>query len=223
MFGLNGCDALADVMDLAKRIDSTIRSNLRQLPRDENEKILTNLWKFIGSAIVNDWSQKVICDEAAKLINRSLPFAEISLALRVPGTSNFKFEALVGFRVDVEKELRTRVYTEAEALGHDREPSLRIDNFLDFEIAEGKCNIDQEYEHLFNRPTKITDQRKSIDEMKEGDYLALYFRGIRGELLGFVELEAPRDRKLPQGNALKWLEVFGMIIGILLQSSKSYE
>jgi len=214
---------MTDVNELAKRIESTIRSNLRQLPKDDNEKILTNLWKFIGSAIVNDWSQKVICDEATKLINRSLPFAEISLALRVPGTSNFKFEALVGFRADVERELRNRIYTEAEALGHDREPSIRIDNFLDFEMAEGKCNIDQEYEQrLFNRPTKITEQRKSTDEMKEGDYLALFFRGIRGELLGFVEMEAPRDRKLPQGNALKWLEVFGMIIGILLQSSKSY-
>jgi len=209
--------------EIAKRIEAIIKSNLRQIPKDENEKTLNNLWKFMSSAIENDWSQKQICDEAVKLINRTLPFAETSLALRIPGTSDFRFEALAGFRSDVERELRKRIYTEAEVPGHDREPSIHIDNFLDFEIAEGKCNIDLEYERFFNRPTKVGDPRASFDEMKAGDYLALFFRGIRGELLGFVELEAPRDKKLPQGNTLKWLEVFSMIIGILLQSSKRYE
>lgn len=214
---------MIDVNEIAKRIDSTIKSNLRQIPKDENEKTLTHLWRFIGSAIDNDWTQKEICSEAAKLLNRALPFTEISLALRIPETSNFRFEALVGFRADVERELRKRIYSEAEALGHDREPSVRIDNFIDFEMAEGKCTIDLEYERFFNRPTRLGEPRKSFDEMKPGDYLALFFRGVRGELLGFVELEAPRDGKLPQGNTLKWLEVFGMIIGILLQSAKRYE
>lgn len=172
---------------------------------------------------MNDWSQRQLSAEAAKLIVHSLPFTEVSLALRVPNTQTFKYEALVGFKQEVLDEMAKKTYTEQEATGHDREPCIRIDSFLDFELAEGETLIDHEYEHLqYNRPTRLLDERKAIDEMKDGDYLALFFRGVRGELLGYVELEAPRNRKLPEGNVLKWLEIFGMIFGILLQSSKTY-
>jgi len=205
----------------ARRIDAILRNNLRQLPKDDNEKTLGHLWKFIGDAITNDYSQKQICAEAVKLINRSLPFGEISLALRVPGTNTYKYEALVGFRPEVEKELKNRVYSEDQAVNSDREPHIRLDNFLDFELAEGTSKVDHDYEQLeYNRPTRLLEARKMFDEMKDGDYIVLFFRGIRGELLGYVELESPRNRKLPQGNVLKWLEIYGMIFGILLQSAK---
>jgi len=207
----------------ARRIDAILRNNLRQLPKDDNEKTLSHLWGFVGEAISNDYNQKRICAEAAKLINRTLPFAEVSLALRIPGTKTFKYEALVGFRPEVEKELRNRVYTEEEACNSDKEPHIRLDNFLDFELAESSSKIDQHYEMLeYNRPAKLLDERKSFDEMKEGDYIVLFFRGVRGELLGYVELESPRNRKLPQGNILKWLEIYAMIFGILLQSAKAH-
>jgi hypothetical protein len=208
----------------ARRIEAIIRNNFRQIPKDENEKILDNLWKFVGNAIAQDWTQKQICAEAAKLISRALPFAEVSLALRVPPTKTYRYVALTGFKPAVEKVMYDSVYTEEDALGHDRDPCIKIDNFLDFELAEAETRIDQQYEHLqYNRPTKLLEERKAFDEMKDGDYLALFFKGVRGELLGFVELEAPRNRKLPQGNVLKWLEIFGMVIGMLLQSSKNYD
>lgn len=207
----------------ARRIDAILRNNLRQIPKEENEKILSSLWKFAGDAIANDYTQKQICAEAAKLISRSLPFAEISLALRIPNTKSFKYEAIVGFRPEVEKELRTKVYTEEEALSSDRDPHIRLDNFLDFELAEATSKIDHKFEELeYNRPARLLEARKSFDEMKEGDYIVLFFRGARGELLGYTELESPRNRRLPQGNVLKWLEIYGMIFGILLQSAKAH-
>jgi len=207
----------------ARRIEAILKNNLKQIPKDENEKILDHLWKFVGSAIVNDWSQRQICAEATKLISRALPFTEVSLALRIPKTKTFRYVALTGFRPDVEKVMFDKIYTEEEACGHDREPHIRLDKFLDFELAEGEARIDQQFEHLqYNRPTRLLEERKAFDEMKDGDYLALFFRGVRGELLGYVELEAPRNRRLPQGNVLKWLEIFGMVFGMLLQSSKKY-
>ena len=149
---------------------------------------------------MNDWSQKELSVEAAKLIVRALPFSEVSLALRIPNTKTFKYEALVGFKQAVVDEMSRKTYSEEDATGHDREPCIRIDSFLDFELAEGTTRIDHEYEHLqYNRPTRLLEARKALDEMKDGDYLALFFRGIRGELLGYVELEAPRNRKLPEG------------------------
>lgn len=212
---------MASAEESARRIDAILRNNLRQIPKDDNERTLSHLWKFVGEAIANDYSQKQMCSEAAKLLNRALPFAVISLALRIPGTKTFKYEALLGFRAEVEKELRNRVYTEEEALNPDREPHIRLDNFLDFELAEGTSKIDHVFEQLeYNRPMMLQEERKAFDEMKEGDYMVLFFRGIRGELLGYAELESPRNRKLPQGNILKWLEIYGMIFGILLQSAE---
>ena len=209
--------------DSARRIDAILKNNLRQIPKDDNEKILNSLWKFIGDAINNDYTQKQICDEAVKLINRTLPFNETSLALRVPNTKTYKYEALLGFRPEVEKELRSRIYTEEEATNSDREPHIRLDNFLDFELAEGTLKADYQSEQReYNRPTRLLEERKALDEMKDGDYLVLFFRGARGELLGYVELESPRNRKLPQGNVLKWLEIYGMVFGMLLQSAKSH-
>jgi len=208
----------------ARRIESILKNNFKQIPKDENERILDHLWKFVSNAISNDWSQKQICAEAARLISRALPFTEVSLTLRVPKTKTFRYIALTGFRPDVEKVMYDTVYTEEDALGHDRDPFIRLDSFLDFELAEGETRIDQQFEHLqYNRPTKLLEERKAFDEMKDGDYIVLFFKSVRGELLGYVELEAPRNRKLPQGNVLKWLEIFGMTFGMLLQSSKKYE
>ena len=217
-------ELVPNAQEIAKRIEARLKNNLAQMPKDENEKILDHLWKFVGNAIINDWSQKHICAEATELISRALPFAEVSMALRVPKTNTFRYVALTGFRPEVEKVLFNTTYTEEEAIGHDREPSIQIDGFLDFELAEGTALIDDEYERQqYNRPKMLQEERKAFDQMKDGDYLVLYFRGVRGELLGYVELETPRNRKLPQGNVLKWLEIYGMTFGMLLQSSKKYE
>jgi hypothetical protein len=215
---------MPSAQETAQRIEARLKNNLAQMPKDENEKILDHLWIFVGNAIINNWSQKQICTEATKLICRALPFTEVSLAIRIPKTDTFRYVAMMGFKPEVEKVMFDKIYSEKEAIGHDREPSINIDGFLDFELAEGTSLIDDEYERQqYNRPKMLQEERKAFDQMKDGDYLVLYFRGVRGELLGYVELEAPRNRKLPQGNVLKWLEIFGMTFGMLLQSSKRYE
>jgi hypothetical protein len=68
----------------------------------------------------------------------------------------------------------------------------------------------------FNRPSELSKERISIDEMMEGDYLDVYVYGADDEMLGWIEVSYPSDGKFPSREIVRGLELLASVIGLSL-------
>ena len=53
--------------------------------------------------------------------------------------------------------------------------------------------------------------------MGEGDYLDIYILGAKGDIQGWIGLSNPRDKQIPDREALRALELMAQIIGLAIQ------
>ena len=59
-------------------------------------------------------------------------------------------------------------------------------------------------------------KRKTTDAYVEGDYLDIYIKGKKGEIVAWIETGGTWDGKLPDAQAIKWMEFVGSLIAVPL-------
>lgn len=93
-----------------------------------------------------------------------------------------------------------------------RYPYIDLTDCTKFYPAEWKPYTEEEMND-FNHPTIIAFERKSLDDLVEGDYFCIYIYGPEKELKGWIELSRTRNGAFPSQKTVKWLELISSIIG----------
>ena len=209
---------MANPTAIATRIEALLKSRYRQLPRDDNEKILDAVLRFWLQVQDGKLSENSLLQEVAGVIHRSLMFQEIAIAVRDPKDDLYRYRAIMGFTKDVVDVMQTQVFSEAEVRAFDRLPGVRVSKLIEFTISEAPQKAGEEAQ--FNRPMLAAVPRKTDDEFTFGDYMNIFIHGMDDELLGYIEVSGPRDGKMPTGNRMKGLELLASMTGIALQCMK---
>jgi len=209
---------MANPTAVAARIEALLKSRYRQLPRDDNERILDAVLRFWQQVQDGKLSKDSLLQEVAEVIHRSLMFQEIAIALKDPKDDLYTYQTFVGFTKDAIEDMRSQAYSEAEARAFDRLPGIKVSKLIEFTISEAPQKAGEEAQ--FNRPILAAMPRKADDEFTFGDYMNIYICGKDDELLGFIEVSGPRDGKMPTGNRMKGLELLASMTGIALQCMK---
>lgn len=212
---------MTDPSSIAGMIEVQLKGRYGRQPRDENEKILDGILKFAMQVNTEDLNRPRLLQEAAKMIHRLFQFEEITIATR-DDDGLFRFGAFIGFTQEAERSMRARTYTEEEVLQLDKKQGIRISKLSEMAISEAEP-IRKGEEAEYNRPIMINVPRKSLEEFTPGDYISVYLMGLDDETIGFLELSAPRDRKMPQGSTLKWIELFSLVIAAAIKCEKKEE
>jgi len=210
---------MADPKAVALRIEALLKSRYRQIPRDDNEKILDAVLKFWVKIQEGNVSRKAVLNEAAEVIHRSLMFQEIAIAVRDEKDGLYRYEVTVGFTKDVVDVMQTQVFSEAEVRAFDRLPGVKVSKLIEFTISESPHKAGEEAQ--FNRPMLAAIPRKKDDEFTFGDYMNVYILGRDDELLGYIEVSGPRDGKMPTGNRMKALELLAITVGFAMQCQEA--
>jgi hypothetical protein len=203
---------------VAARIEALLKTRYRQIPRDDNEKIVDAVLKLWFQILDGKMSRKFMLQEVAEVIHRSLMFQEIAIAIRDPKDGLYRYQIIMGFTKDVADALKTLAYSEAEARALDRFPGIQVSRLIDVTISEAPQKAGEAA--TFNRPTLVAVPRKSDDEFTFGDYMCILIPGRDDKVLGYIELSGPRDGKMPTGNRMKSLELLAITTGIALQYRK---
>lgn len=206
---------MANPAAVAARIEALLKSRYRQLPRDDNEKILDSVLRFWFQIQEGKLSKNSLLQEVAEVIHRSLMFQEIAIALKDPNDNLYRYQTFAGFTKGAVEDMRSLAYSEAEVRAFDRLPGIRVSKLIEFTISETPPKTGEETQ--FNRPMLVAMSRKTDDEFTFGDYMNINICGRDDELLGFIEVSGPRDGKLPSGNRMKGLEFIATMTGIALQ------
>lgn len=202
--------------EIDRNFASEINRRYSPIPQDETEKIFENLQTFFSYAKKTGNSLRSVMDQATRIIYRLFNFREVGIAIKSEQDGLYRYISLLGFAKDAEEAQRRIAYTYEEIWDTDKYPTIKLGKYTEFNIEDG-TTLEGDELLAFNRPTLLPKERKSFDEPLESDYFTILIFGYNEELLGWIEVGDPRDRKMPERSTIKWLELIASILGFKIQ------
>lgn len=198
-------------------IDRQFRSYLETtyspIPRDDQEKILDNIGYLIDLSRDKKHSMNELLEQLAKLIFRMFGFGEVAIGLKTREDGFFRYVMFFGMRKDVERNFRRLKYTEQEMTSNDAFPHIWLGKAICLNPVEG---LPKDEEPYFNRPYSLKGKRASHDEFREGDYIDAFMYGPGKEIVGWIEVSAPKDGKMPPRGTVRWLELIAGVASLIV-------
>lgn len=203
--------------DIRREIELAIKDRYARTPENTSrmEQIFDAVKLFTLESSEKTSVQSILQD-AARTIYTSFGFNEINIGLRSEIDGKYRTELVFGRTKEAEAWLRAHAYTMDEMRPCKKYPGIMVSKAVEFAIREDKSYTEEEIAS-FNRPSKLNEERKSLTEMGEGDYIDIYIFGARGDILGWIGLSNPRDKQIPEREALLGLELMAQIIGLAIQ------
>jgi len=199
-------DKTGDPIDRQYRL--MIENTYSPIPKDDHEKIMDNILTLIEMGHDKKQPLKNTLEFAAKMIFKLFDFHEICVGLKNRQDGYYRYDVVFGFRKDIEDNFRRLKYTYEDMVSNERFPFIKIGRLSELDPVEGLPEWERE---LFNRPYALSVQRKSPDEFHEGDYIDVWMYSSNKELVGWFELAAPLDDKLPTRSQIRWVELIAAI------------
>jgi len=206
---------------IVREIESHLKVSYASASKGDCEKMMDGTQGFVSRIHMNNSMQRLLQD-AARTVHSIFQFQEVSIGLKDPVDGKYRYLAIVGYTREAEDALKKVSYTYEEFISQQEFPAIRISKMLDMNIGENQPNLEKE-KKCWNRPSQLTDPRKSPEDFTEGDYLDVYMYASGTDLVGWIEVSAPRDGKMPNGRTMKGLELFGsmLTIAVLYQISRT--
>lgn len=155
----------------------------------------------------------VFLDRAAQLISRLLSFEEIVIGLYDRKERDYYHEVVFGYKSDITAGLRQLRYKNEDLISHKRLPSVRIGKLSEFYPVEG---LPESERKLFDVQVTGTVFRKSTGEFHKGDFISVWMRDQRRNLVGWIRVSRPRIPKLPPKINVLWLELIASICACVI-------
>lgn len=200
---------------IIKDIENLLKKNYADYLRDDNEKFIDGIQSFVSRIPMNANATRLLQD-CARTVHSLFQFQEVSIGVRSPLDGKYRYEAFSGYTREAENEFRRCAYTYEQFFSPIDFPSIRVTKFLDMKVAENQPSLEKE-KKCWNRPMQLMGARKSAEDFTEGDYLDVFMFESGKDLLGWIEVSAPRDGKMPSGQTMRGLELFASIISMSLQ------
>ena len=193
-----------------------LREIYSPVARDDTERIMAGIDALLSNSRSRAITTKAFLEDAMKLIYRLFDFREIALGLKGRKDGLYRYEVILGYRKDSEVAYRQLVYKAEEMADSKKYPvGVYIGRYGEYSMVEGQP-YKQGEEETYNRPLMLKKERASPDDFIEGDYIQIYFYGVKGDYLGWIELSGPKSGKIPPRSTIKWIEFIAQIIGTIV-------
>lgn len=149
-------------------------------------------------------------------IYRTFPFKEITIGLKSPNDGRYRYEEIIGHSRVAAEALKKLSYSYDEFFSQKDYPSFWVSEYTEMALVEQRPYLEIEKD-TYNRPTLLNDVRKSVDDFVEGDYMDVYMYGLKGEMMGWIELGLTKDGKMPSGLIIKQLELLAFVLACFVQ------
>lgn len=181
--------------------------------KDQNQKLLDGVQVLLGHFQKHEFSVDAFMNDALNLLRRRLWIREVTMALldRREGLYRYRYQS--GLRKDAWDAHAPLSYKYGDlvnpAVYKGREISRATTLFLAEDNPYG-----QGEDGTFSRPIMLRSKRQSVDDSIEGDYFDTWIFGKGREIAGWLEYSGTTSGKLPDGTALKWIELIASFASI---------
>lgn len=185
-----------------------IESRYSPIARDDQEKFIEALVGLTELGGDRKQTMRSFFEQVTRLIFRFFAFNEIVMGLYDRKRKDWYVESVFGFRSEIAAEYKRLRYSREEMVGQDRFPYISIGRTSAFGPVEG---LPESERKLFSRPYAAGVSRKDLDEFHEGDYIDVLMYDPHKNVVGWIELSAPRGGKLPSRMTVMWIEVIASV------------
>ena len=153
--------------------------------------------------------------DTSKLIHKQLRIQEVSIGIRSPLDGLYKYAVMSGMREFVWAEHKTLTYTKEDFGDFTKWGGFTVSEMTRVFLYEEKPYLESE-KGTFDSQMSQKMKRKAPDAYVEGDYMDVYVRDKKKEVIAWIETGGTWDGKLPDAQAIKWLEFVGSLLAIPL-------
>lgn len=202
-----------DEMNLINDTEKILREQYSSTPKDPTENIMSAVSSLISRSIGQE-SVDAILKDTVRTIHRLFDFQFVAISLK-DRDGIFRYKAQLGLTQESERKYFDIQYTAEDLFDDTSFPSTSVSEITRFYMAENAPYKESEV-GSYARPTHLADKRMRADDMVEGDYIDVYIRDWKKEVMGYFELASTRSKKLPTRDNIHWLELIATLLGMLI-------
>jgi len=178
------------------------------VPRDESERIAMNFVDLVSLGSDRRQPLKVFFDQVMRFIFRQFGFSEIAIGLKDRNEEVWRYETAFGFTKEVEAKLFRTRYDRSDMYSQERFPNIKIGRVSELNVAEG---LPEEETDKYDRPYRWHTKRQSPEEFLPGDFIDSWMLDEKKEIIGWIEVSGPKDRKQPPRSTVRWIELLACL------------
>jgi len=200
-------------MNVINETERILREEYSSAQKDQNENIMSAVIS-LASRSMGQESVDAILKDAIRTIHRLFDFQDVAIALK-DRDGMFRYKAQLGLSLEAEKTYFQIAYSQSDLFDDSTFPSTAVSDITRFYMAENAPYKESEI-GSYGRPIHLSDKRAMANDMVEGDYIDIYIRDWKNEVIGYFELAATRGKKLPQRETIRWLELIATLLGLMI-------
>jgi diguanylate cyclase (GGDEF)-like protein len=197
--------------------DQLLRREMREktIQLESNAATMTTILD-VSNSLIGQFEIDAALTRIAQAIRKALGFENVVFALHDPRRNEYVRRAQAGMD-DVWDDVRKRHVPPSEIAAFFNPEFKASNSYFVSHTALRKSEHD-----FFVRPEDVDDGFLKPDEWHENDLLLVPL--MRGEeMLGFLSVREPHDRRIPNLEKVQTLEIFATQAVTALQSARQYE
>jgi len=199
---------MADKPQIIRELERKLKAEYQALDKSDEDRLLNGLLKF-NEILRKKTDLRAILADCGMAIYRLFPFKEIGIGLWNPIEGFYRYEFLMGHSPAAQEAHKNIKLSYDDMMVGKDQCYIQITKYTQLNYTEGLSDDPKaKDEALFNRPSKLSEKRESMDIMMEGDYFDIYMFNQREEMMGWLEVCNTKDGKFPSMREIKWLELF---------------
>lgn len=208
---------MAEKPNTLRELERKLKSEYQAADRSDEDKFLNGFLK-LNESLKKKTNIKAMLSECGMAIYRLFSYKEIGIGLWNPAERAYRYEFLLGHSPAAQEAHKNIKLTWDDMMGGKDLCYIQISKYTQFNYTEGlKEDPKAKDDALFNRPSMLSEERKSLDIMMEGDYFDIYMFNEHDDMMGWLEVCNTKENKFPTMKDIKWLELLACTLAPMLE------
>ncbi|MBN1677707.1 MAG: hypothetical protein JW880_04140 [Candidatus Thermoplasmatota archaeon] len=191
-----------------------LESKYSLVSKEEDEKIVQTLTDLMAIGTDRMQPLKTFFDRVLRFVFRQFGFTEVAIGLKERNQDVWRYEAAFGFTKEVEAELFKTRYDHDDMYTQNRFSNIKTGKLSELIVAEGLPEAETD---RYDRPFRWRGKRANYEEFLPGDFLDFWMLDEKKEIIGWIEVSGPIDKKQPSRTTVRWLELLASMCSEILR------
>jgi len=183
--------------------------------KDMSNRMLDTLMKLTVDGMRPDKDVIQFLGEVARMMDRHLHIRATTIGIKDPKDGRFRYVAMSGLPEDQWRAHKALSYSLEDFFDQSKYRSSSISSLTKlFMVEDSPYNPDETFTCNWRLSSAMI--RRSAEDCNEGDYFDIHIMGPGDKFLGWIEISGTSFGRMPDANALRWIEMIATVLGLVL-------
>ena len=164
----------------------------------------------------------VVLQRVADTIAARFPIKKFTICILDDDTGYFRPLVVRGFPEDQTRAIKRHAYSHESKLAEMDDDSQIADD-CHYVRSERRRNVDDRDFDYIQDLSRLNEPRTSDSHWSELDYISFSMKDRLGNLIGWIEIDEPRDGQLPSREEITEMQLLSALLSIAIENSRMSE